>query len=325
MSASRAGKVLITGAGGFIGSALRRRLKESGIAYVGAVRDASPEERATGEAIALGDFAAADWIPALQGVDAVVHLAGRAHARDAPRGDATPYVVANVHVTRRLVEAAGRVGVRRVIFASTIKVYGEKTQRDHAFQAGDPARPCDDYARSKAEAERVLWQYCRAAGIEAVVLRLPLTYGPGVGGNFLALMEAVASGSRLPFASVANRRTLLYVGNAASAIEAAIRAPWLADETLPIADAESVSTADLIERIARALGVPARLYAAPPLLLSAAAIAIGRRAAAARLLGSLEVDASRFRELAHWKPTSTLDEGLVATAAWWLAQRRAVR
>jgi len=213
-----------------------------------------------------------------------------------------------------------RAGVRRVVFASTVKVYGETTARGRPFRAGDPARPHDDYARSKAEAERVLWERCRDAGTEAVVLRLPLTYGPGVKGNFLKLMEAIAAGRRLPFARAANRRSLLYVGNAVTAIEAALQRPWLVDETLPVADAESVSTAELIGRIARALGVPARLYPAPPLLMHAAAMLAGRARAAARLLSSLEIDATRFRELAHWKPSASLDEGLMATAAWWLAR-----
>ena len=314
------GKVLITGAGGFIGRALRRRFRERAIAHVAAVRALSSADESSPECVALGDFAAADWMPALAGVDAIVHLAGRAQVLRGLHGDATPYVVANVHVTRRLLDAAASAGVRRIVFASTVKVYGERTQHGRPFRAGDPARPRDDYARSKAEAEKVLWQRCHAAGIEGVVLRLPLTYGPGVGGNFLALMDAVGAGRRLPFARVNNRRSLLYVGNAVTAIEAALQRPWLVDETLPVADAESVSTAELIGRIARALGVPARLYPAPPLLMHAAAMLAGRARAAARLLSSLEIDATRFRELAHWKPSASLDEGLMATAAWWLAR-----
>jgi len=312
------GKVLITGAGGFIGRAMRRRLGESGIAHIAAVRTLSPEEGDASDCVALGDFAAAEWTQALAGVDAVVHLAGLAHVPLA--GDATPYLIANVHVTRRLIDAAVRAGVRRVVFASTVKVYGETTARGRPFRAGDPARPHDDYARSKAEAERVLWERCRDAGTEAVVLRLPLTYGPGVKGNFLKLMEAIAAGRRLPFARAANRRSLLYVGNAVAAIEAALSAPALAGETLPVADHPSVSTSELIGRVAHALGVPARLYHAPASLLRIGATLSGRRRAAKQLLGSLEVDAERFGELAHWTPSSTLDQGLSATAAWWRLQ-----
>ena len=317
VSIVRPRKVLITGASGFIGRALRRRLTASSIPHVAAMRAISPQDETQPGSLAMGDFAAADWSEALEGVDVIVHLAGRAHVLNGYAGDATPYVVANVHVTRRLVDAAARAGVRRVVFASTIKVYGETTPRGRPFRAGDPAHPRDDYARSKAEAEKVLWQICHAAGIEGVVLRLPLTYGPGVKGNFLALMDAVAARRRLPFAGVANRRSLLYVGNAVAAIEAAMSAPWLPNETLPIADAKSVSTPELIRRIARALDVPARLYPAPRLLLRVGALVAGRRRAASRLLGSLEIDASRFCELAHWVAPATIDDGLAATAAWW--------
>lgn len=318
MTASRPRKVLITGAGGFIGRAMRLRLAESGIAHVAALRALSPEEGDASDCVALGDFAAAEWTQALAGIDAIVHLAGLAHV--ALAGDATPYLIANVHVTRRLIDAAARAGVRRVVFASTVKVYGETTAHGRPFRAGDPARPRDDYARSKAEAENVLWERCRDAGMEGVVLRLPLTYGPGVKGNFLKLMEAIAAGRRLPFARAANRRSLLYVGNAVAAIEAALSAPALSGETLPVTDHPSVSTPELIGRIAQALGVPARLYPAPASLLRVGATLSGRRRTATQLLGSLEVDAARFGELAHWTPSTTLDQGLAATAAWWRLQ-----
>ena len=318
MNATLPGKVLITGADGFIVRALRRRLTERGIAHVAAVRALPSGEGNAQECVALGDFAAAEWAHALAGIDAIVHLAGLAHVEHA--ADATPYLIANVHVTRRLADAAARAGVRRIVFASTVKVYGETTRRGRPFRAGDPARPRDEYARSKAEAERVLWERCGSAGIEGVVLRLPLTYGPGVKGNFLALMEAVAAGRRLPLAGVANRRSLLYVGNAVAAIEAALIAPALAGETLPVADQPSVSTPRLIRRIGHALGVPARLYHAPATLLRVGATLAGRRRAVARLLGSLEVDTARFAELAHWTAPATLDEGLAATAAWWRLQ-----
>lgn len=313
-------KVLITGAGGFIGRALRRRLAAHGIPHVAAVRALSSEDPPAPEFVALGDFAAADWDSVLSGVDTIAHLAGRAYVARDQRDDPTPYVVANVHVTRRLLDAAARAGVRRVVLVSTAKVYGETSSSQRPFCAGDPAKPRDAYARSKAEAERVLWQHCHAAGIEGVVLRLPLTYGPGVKGNFLTLLEAIAAGRRLPFAGVANRRSLLYVGNAVSAIEAALTAPGLADETLPIADAETVSTPDLIRRLARALDLSARLYRVPVPLLRAGATLTGRRGGAARLLASLEVDSARFRELARWGPPATLEEGLTATAAWWRLQ-----
>jgi len=312
------GKVLVTGAAGFIGRALCARLRREGAAYAAAVRAIDPSAQQDAAVIALGDFAAAEWDPALAGVDTVVHLAGRAHV--AGRGasaNVTRYIVDNVHVTRRLAEAAARAGVRRIVLASSVKVYGESSRRGHAFGPEDIAAPQDAYARSKAEAENVLRAICAEKGVESVVLRLPLGYGPGVRGNFLALLEAVAMQRRLPLSGIDNRRSLLYLGNAVSAIEAALRAPALAGETLPVADAEAVSTSELVRRLAYALQVRPRSYHVPAFALHGVSSLLGRRADALRVLGSFEVDSTRFRELAGWSPPHSLDEGLAATAAWW--------
>jgi nucleoside-diphosphate-sugar epimerase len=319
----RTGKLLVTGAGGFIGRALCAGLAAARVPYVGAVRTLGAGDADRSGIVALGDFAAADWAPVLRDVDTVVHLAGRAHVRDgSDANEPTPFVVGNVHVTRRLLDAALEAGVRRVVLASTVKVYGEATPPGRPFRAGDAAAPQDAYAHSKAGAEAVLWQACRAGAIEGVVLRLPLTYGPGVKGNFARLLEAVAAERRLPLAGIGNRRTLLYVGNAVSAIDAAVKAPALAGETLPVADAESMSTSDLVERLARELGVEARMYHVPAALLRTGAMLTGQRAAVARLLGTLEVDAGRFRELSRWTPPYTADEGLHDTAAGWKLRHR---
>jgi UDP-N-acetyl-alpha-D-quinovosamine dehydrogenase len=312
------GKVVVTGARGFIGRALAARLQRIGVAHVGAVRALEPDAAPDATLVALGDFAAADWDGVLAGTDAIVHLAGRAHVPSSAASDAvTPYVIANVHVTRRLAEAAARAHVRRIVFASSVKVYGESTQPGRPFGPDDIAAPKDPYARSKAEAESVLRAICGENGVEAVILRLPLTYGPGVRGNFLALLEAVASERRLPLAGVDNRRSLLYQGNAVSAIEAALRAPALAGSTLPVADAEVVSTSELVEKLARALRVRVRSFRVPASALRGVSSLVGRRADVQRLLGSLEVDSARFRELAQWSPPYSLDEGLAAAAAWW--------
>ena len=310
------GKVLVTGAHGFIGRALCRHLAAMGVAHVTTVRTPALGDQDDNAAV-VGDLAAADWDEALVGVDSIVHLAGRAHVRKRDAGDPTHYLVANVHVTRRLCDAAARAKVRRIVLASSVKVYGESTHMGRPFRAGDPAAPRDAYAHSKAEAERVLWQACEGKAMEGVVLRLPLTYGAGVKGNFLALIEAIAAGRRLPLAGIGNRRSLLNVDNAVSAIVSALTVPALAGQTLPIADKESVSTSELAERLGKALGVPARLFHLPASLLRAGATLAGKREVAARLLESLEVDAQRFCELAGWTQPYTLDEGLAATAAWW--------
>lgn len=316
------GKILVTGAAGFIGRALCAHLAKAGVPHVAVVRALAPEDAKRAAYVALGDFAAADWHEVLSGVETVVHLAGRAH-RTGPDADApTPYVVANVHVTRRLADAAARAGVRRIVFASTVKVYGEATEPGRPFRAGDPSAPQDAYARSKAEAENVLREIATARGVETVILRLPLTYGPGVKGNFRTLLESVAGRRRLPLAGIVNRRSLLYVGNAVSALETALTAPAPRGDALPIADAETVSTPELVVKLARALSVEPRLFALPRPFLRGAATIIGRRGDAARLLDSLEVDALRFRGMTGWKPPFSLDQGLIATAAWWLKHAR---
>jgi nucleoside-diphosphate-sugar epimerase len=310
------GKVLVTGAHGFIGRILCRHLAAMGVTHVKTVRTPALGDQ-DADAAVVGDLAAADWDEALVGVDSIAHLAGRAHVRKRDAGDPTYYVVANVHVTRRLCDAALRAKVRRIVLASSVKVYGESTRMGRPFRAGDPAAPRDAYAHSKAEAERVLWQACEGNRMEGVVLRLPLTYGAGVKGNFLTLIEAIAARRRLPLAGIDNRRSLLNVDNAVSAIVSALTVPALAGQTLPIADKESVSTSELAERLGKALGVPARLFHLPASLLRAGAVVTGKRAVASRLLESLEVDAQRFCELAGWSQPYTLDEGLAATAAWW--------
>jgi UDP-glucose 4-epimerase len=310
-------KVLVTGAGGFIGRALCARFAERGTPYVAAVRAPIPGNTRIGDCVALGDFAAADWHEALDGVGTVVHLAGRAHVMGRESEAPTPFIVANVHVTRRLADAAARAGVRRIVLASTVKVYGERTEQGRPFRAGDPPAPFDAYAHSKAGAENVLRELAAERGMEAVVLRFPLTYGPHVKGNFRALLASVANARRLPLGGIANRRSLLYVGNAVAAIEAALTSPGLTGDALPIADAETVSTPELVAKLARALGVEAHLFALPTPFLRGAARMIGRTAYASRLLDSLEVDTQRFRELSGWKPPYSLDEGLAATAAWW--------
>ena len=321
MSAPFAGKVLVTGAGGFIGRALCARFAAAQTEYVAAVRAAAPDDSGRKSVVPLGDFAAADWRNVMRGVDAVVHLAGRAHVPSGRVADTpTPFIVANVHVTRRVAEAAAQAGVRRIVFASSVKVYGEASAPGRPFRAGDVAAPEGAYALSKAEAENALGEICRANGMEAVVLRLPLTYGAKVKGNFRVLLAAVAAQRRLPLAGIRNRRSLLYVGNAVSAIEAALVTPASRSEAMPIADAEVVSTAELATRLAHALHVAPRLFHVPATFLRGTAALIGRGTDVSRLLDSLEVDTSLFREVTGWSPPSSLDEGLAATAAWWHAR-----
>jgi nucleoside-diphosphate-sugar epimerase len=310
--------IVVTGAGGFVGTALSSQLRAMGRRFRGLARIAQPEAAANAEYRQIGDLATATddvLARALDGAGAVVHLAGRAHiTRDRRANSENAYREANVVASERLARAAVRAGVSRFVYVSTIKVNGENTLPGQPFRESDPPRPEDAYGRSKRDAERTLDEIAGASGMALTILRPPLMYGPHVRGNFFTLWRAVARGVPLPFGRVDNRRSLLYVGNLAHAIVALLDAR--AAGTWVVADRETVSTRELVGRMATALGKPARLVSVPVGLLAAGGVALGRRDLAPRLLGSLEIDASALASRIGPPPYS-LDEGLAKTAEWW--------
>jgi nucleoside-diphosphate-sugar epimerase len=206
--------------------------------------------------------------------------------------------------------------VRRLVFLSSVKVNGERT-RERPCAEDDPPRPEDAYGDSKWAAEQALARVAAETGLEAVVLRPPLAYGPGVKGNFLRLMHLVARGVPLPLGAVVNRRSLIHAGNLAHAIVTALDAPRAAGRTYLVSDGEDVSTPELVRMLARALGVKPRLLPVPLAALGLAAALAGKRAELARLTGSLQVDSSRIRSELAWRPPFTLAQGLGLTARWY--------
>ncbi len=316
--------ILVTGANGFVGSALCRAFSERGYRVRGAVRTAdriSPGSTATSEIIAVGDIGpATDWHAACSDVDCVVHLAARTHVlRNTGVNSLDEYRRVNVEGTKRLAQSAARSSVKRFVFVSSIKVNGESTGV-HPFTESDPPRPEDAYGISKWEAEQALWRIAGESGMEAVVLRPPLVYGPGVKGNLLQLMRAVARGWPLPFASIRNRRSLVFVGNLVDAILVSAESPVAPGNTYLISDGEDISTPDLVRAVAKALEVPARLFPCPAALLKIAAGTAGRSGAVSRLTGSLQIDSSKIRRELDWKPHCRLAEGLARMAQWYHAQ-----
>ncbi len=209
--------------------------------------------------------------------------------------------------------------MKRFIFISTIKVNGEG--RDTAYRETDVPAPEDAYAISKWEAEQGLQRIARETGLEVVILRPPLVYGPGVKANFLRLMRTVEKGWPLPLGAVRNRRSLLYLGNFVDAIRACVEHPAAAGQTFLLDDGEPVSTPELIRALARAMDRPARLLAVPVAALEFAGALLGKRAAVARLTGSLYVDSSAIRSRLGWTPPHTMQQGLVATVADWQPAR----
>jgi nucleoside-diphosphate-sugar epimerase len=315
---SGGGRVLVTGAGGFVGRAVVAALAEAGRPVRAQLRRPAPLPPGV-EAIRIEEIAASEWGPALQGVDGIIHLAARVHAAGAAAADEPAFLAVNRDATARLAMAAAAAGVRRLVFASSVKAMGESSPPGAALDEDSPCRPADPYGRSKRAAELRLAEIAAGSPLEVAVLRPPLVYGPGVGANFRRLLQAVDRGLPLPFGLVANRRSLVYRGNLASALIAALDHPSAAGETFLVADGPPVSTAALIRGIAAALGRPARLLPVPPALLAAAGRLAGRAAAVERLLGDLAIDDRRLRARLGWSPPVTAEAGLAATVGWWRA------
>jgi len=306
-------KVLVSGAAGFVGRALCDQLTVAGHVLVPTVRRTSglKNERVLGE---IG--ASTDWQTALEGCDAVVHLAARVHVMDdTTQNSLALYRATNTEGTLNLARQAVEAGVKRFVFISTIKVNGEG--RDTPYRETDAAAPEDAYAISKWEAEQGLQRIAQETGLEVAILRPPLAYGPGVKANFLRLMRMVEHGFPLPLGAIHNRRSLLYLGNFVDAIRLCVEHPAAAGQTFLLDDGVPVSTPELIRALARAMGRSTHLLAVPVGVLELAGALLGKRAAVARLTGSLFVDSTAIRSRLGWVPPYTLQQGLAATVADW--------
>jgi len=316
-------RILVTGASGFVGRVLCTALSEQGFRVRRAFRSAVASEHhaADSENSVIGNIGPdTDWTQALSGVSVVVHLSARTHVmRESAADPLAEYRRENVAATAALAQAAVHAGVRRLVFVSSIKVNGEHTFAQPYTEA-DVARPEDAYGITKWEAEQSLAAIARNTGLEAVILRPPLVYGPGVKGNFLRLMRWVEKGLPLPLASIDNRRSLIYVGNLADAIIACIEAPAAVGKTYLLSDGQDVSTAELIRSIADAMHVSPRLFRCPLPLLKLGASALGKHAEFQRLTGSLRIDSSKIQRELGWKPRYSLEQGLSDTAQWYYSQ-----
>jgi nucleoside-diphosphate-sugar epimerase len=313
---SRSQRVLVTGATGFIGRTLCRVLADQGFSVRGTTRGAGPKARPGDDGVTfviMGDLAAyLDWRQALVSCDVVVHLAARVHAPSRKARDPLrEYERVNGFATASLVEQAVEAGVKRFVFLSTTKVYGDSSRRP--FREADTPAPGDMYAASKLEAERAIAQIAAKGHMDFAILRPPLVYGPGVKANFLALMRAIRRGWPLPFASIRNRRSLIYVGNLADAVVRCIESPAAMGKTFLVSDGPARATPELCAALGNALGRPVRLFPFPPALLEFAP-------PLRKLTRSFEVDESAIRRELNWTPPYTFEEAIRATAEWYLRE-----
>jgi UDP-glucose 4-epimerase len=258
-----------------------------------------------------------DWSVALNDVECVVHLAGLAHVMKPTAEDERRFYEVNVLGTERLAFAAANQGVRRFVFLSSVKVNGESTF-DQPFTASDPCNPSDDYGKSKYRAEQVLFDIAKKTGMEVIVIRPPLIYGPGVRANFLKLLSWVYGGIPLPLGCVKNARSLVSVWNLCDLIRTIIEVPRIASGVLMVSDGVDLSTPSLIKHIARAMNKVPRLMTIPVPILKLAGTLAGKSAEVSRLCGSLAVDISDVKQQLCWTPPLSIEEGMSQTAKWYM-------
>lgn len=313
-----ADRCLITGAHGFIGSALVHRLRQENREVRAAVRSANA---AGVDSFVMGDLGAAcDWSAALVGVAVIIHCAARVHVlREELSDPLLAFRKVNVDGTLNLARQAAEAGARRFIFISSVKVYGEGASGPYAVD--DPTYPSDAYAISKFEAEQGLRELALATGMEVVIIRPPLVYGPGVKANFLSLMRWLHKGLPLPLGRIDNKRSFVALDNLIDLIMVCLTHSGAANQTFLVSDGEDLSTSEWLRRLGGAMGRPACLMPIPAGWLEGVAFLLGKQSVAKRLCGSLQVDISKTRTVLGWVPPVAIDDALHRTAAAFLARQ----
>jgi len=310
-------RVLVTGATGFIGGVLCEALARADYLVRGALRTDRAVPRSVAEKVVVGDInSTTDWTQALEDVDLVIHAAARSHVLHPARDSAKLYFETNERGTQRLANIAAQMHATRFVYLSSIKVNGEETAA-RAYTALDEPHPRDDYGLSKWHAEQHVAAAAGYSGMQAVIVRPPLVYGPGVRANFLRLLRWVDHGWPLPFGAVRNARSLINVWNLCDFLLLVLKHPSAPGRTWLVSDGEDLSTPDLIRRIGTAMGRRVQLPSVPLGLLQLSADLVGRRGELARLCGSLAVDITQTRAQLGWSPCVPVDEALARTVAWY--------
>ena len=308
--------ILLTGSNGFVGSALRELLIKKQTYVRCVVRVLNSGRSAKNEFVVDNLSSQTDWTSALRGIKQVVHLAARVHVmNDTSLDPLAEFRRVNVEGTCNLARQAAAAGVRRFVYLSSIKVNGEFTETGCSFTADDVPAPEDPYGVSKHEAEHLLRQIASDSGMEVVIIRPPLVYGPGVKANFESMMGWLFRGVPLPLGALSyNRRSLVALDNLVDLIVTCLNHPAAANETFLVSDGEDLSTVDLLRRMGAALGHPARLFHMPPSVLRLGAQLVNKPSIYQRLCGSLQLDIAKTKQLLDWTPPVSVDEGLLKAA-----------
>jgi nucleoside-diphosphate-sugar epimerase len=309
--------ILITGASGFVGQALVTNLAQRPDYKVLAQTRQKPDSPFSGvQYLHVGDLnMRTQWQNVLTGVDTVVHTAARVHVlNDRTAESLAECQLVNVDVTLQLAKQAAAAGVRRFVFLSSIGVNGVQTETGAAFTESDPPNPHNAYARSKLSAERGLRHIAEQTGLEVVIIRPPLVYGPGVKANFEALLRAVRRGWPLPLGAVNNQRSLVALDNLVDFTWTCMVHPMAANQTFLVSDGHDLSTTELVNGLAQAAGVAGRQIPVPVWMLRAGAFLLGRSNDIQRLCGNLQVDISKARRTLAWMPPISVEQGLQRAA-----------
>ncbi|MGL4604019.1 MAG: UDP-glucose 4-epimerase family protein [Iodobacter sp.] len=317
-------KILVTGASGFVGKQLLSYFSIKGAAVSALVRSLDGIQDEKHEVYLCDDFSKIkDSDPAFAGIGIVVHAAARVHVMDDLSADPlSEFRKVNVDGTLNLARQAAASGVRRFIFISSVKVNGESTILNQPFGADDVAAPLDPYGISKYEAEQALLQLANETGLEVVIIRPPLVYGPGVKANFASMMKWLQRGVPLPLGAIKNKRSFVAIDNLVDLIWTCVNHPAAANQIFLAGDGQDLSTTELLQGMAKALGVSARLIPVPMSWLIFSAAILNKSAVAQRLCGSLQVDISKAKELLGWIPPVKVDDALLKTARYFLNQNK---
>lgn len=302
--------ILLTGATGFLGSQLANGLVSTDMKVTAAIRH-NIQLPVANMVVVDGLHSATDWSIAVAAQQVVIHCAARAHImKDEVADPLAEYRKINVEGTLNLARQAAATGVRRFVFISSIKVNGERTPLGKPFTADDTPAPEDAYGISKFEAEQGLQLLAKETGMEVVIIRPPLVYGPNVKGNFASMNRLMAKGLPLPLGAIYNKRSLVALDNLVDLIITCVAHPAAANQVFLAGDGEDVSTSGLLRGVAKAMGKPSRLIPVPAGLLQLGATMLGKKAVAQRLLGSLQVDITKAQQLLGWTPPLTVEQGL---------------